>query len=202
MSKSDYQSSEKTIAIMKKYLVLYYSKTGNSRFIAEAAASTLGCDLKEIAPAIDKVFVLYLLSLLRITVPIGVKRTDLVQYEQVIIVGPIWGGLLISPLRSILKKCVKTSKLIHFAVSCETPEEEKDSKYGFAQVLREAESLGGTLVKTKSAFSMALVKAEKPHNVLAEKIKLTEEHFQGDIKSRFDDFLAAIHQCRSASIIS
>jgi len=183
---------------MKRYLVLYYSKTGNSRFLAEAAASALDCDIKEISPAIDKIFVLFLFSLLGVTVPTGIKREELTHYKEVIIFGPVWGGRLISPLRSTLKKCVASSKPIHFAVSCETPEGEKDSKYGFAQVLREAEKLGGSFIKTTFAFSMALVKGEKPRNVLAEKAKLTEENFRGAMKSRFDDFLATIHQGRSA----
>lgn len=183
---------------MKKYLVLYYSKTGNSKFLAEQAADVLDCDIKEIIPAINNLLVLYLLSFLKVAIPIGIKEKDLAPYEEVIILGPIWGGLLISPLRKILKECVKASKVIHFAVSCETPEEEKNSKYGFAQVLKESKEMGGGLVKTTSAFSMALVKGDQPQHVLAEKVKITEANFKGTLRTRFDDFVARIHPMRTA----
>lgn len=178
---------------MKKYLILYYSKTGNSKFIAEKLSSALDCDIKQLNPAINNLLLLYLLSLLKINVAIGISRKDVEEYKEVIILGPIWGGLLISPLRSILKKCVNASKLIHFAVSCETPEEEKDSKYGYAQVLREAENIGGALIRTTGAFSTALVKGgREASNVLVEKTKFTEENFKGAIRLRFDDFLTKI----------
>ncbi len=179
---------------MKKYLVIYYSKTGNSKFLAEKISNELGCDLKKIKPVTESLLLLFLMSLLKINVSTGISREDIEEYDEVIILGPIWGGLLISPLRSMLKICVKAEKPVHFAVSCETSEELKDSKYGYGQVLREAEQLGGKLVRTTGAFSTSLVQNNNGSwsPKLSEKTKITEENFIGIIRSRFNDFINRI----------
>jgi len=49
---------------MKKYLILFYSKTGNSKFIAEKLSIALDGDLKEIKPVINNLLVLFLFSLI------------------------------------------------------------------------------------------------------------------------------------------
>lgn len=179
---------------MKKYLILYYSKTGNSKFIAEKLSHELSCDLKKIVPIIDSVLLMFLLSLLRVKIPTNVSRKEIENYDEVIILGPIWGGLLISPLRNTLMKCIKASKNIHFAVTCETKDEEKNSKYGYAHVLKEAESLGNKFIRTTEAFSTSLVNlvhkswSPKP----SEKIKITEDNFNGVLKSRVENFAIKI----------
>ena len=170
---------------MKKYLILYYSKTGNSKFIAEKLSEELACDSKKIIPVIDSLAVLFLLSLMKIGIPTNISKKETEAYGELILVGPVWGGLLISPLRNTLKKCIRASKNIHFAVTCETKDEEKNNKYGYAKVLKEAEGLGGKFVRTTEAFSTSLV---NPDNIawspkLSEKIKMTEENFNGILLS-------------------
>jgi menaquinone-dependent protoporphyrinogen IX oxidase len=179
---------------MKKYLVLYYSKTGNSKFLAQKAATALGCDLRPIKPIINNTALLFLLSSLKISIAIDVSKEDIEKYDEVIIFGPIWGGLLISPLKNALKKCAAVSKAIHFAVSCETSDSQKNEKYGYAHVLQEAENSGGQFVKTTEAFSTALVNKDNKSWTpkLSEKIKITEENFEGAIKERFENFIAKI----------
>ncbi|HUZ60129.1 MAG TPA: hypothetical protein VMU83_15250 [Hanamia sp.] len=179
---------------MKKYLILYYSKTGNSQFIAEKLSKELGFNSKKIIPVMDSLAVLFLLSLMKIGIPTNISKKEIEGYDEVIILGPVWGGLLISPLRNTLKKCIKASKNIHFAVTCETKDDDKDKKYGYAKVLRKAKGLGGKFVRTMEAFSTALVntdnKAWSPK--LSEKIKITEENFNGALKSRLSDFAIQI----------
>jgi hypothetical protein len=71
---------------------------------------------------------------------------------------------------------------------------QKNEKYGYTHVLCEAENTGGHFVKTTEAFSTALVNKENktwtPNP--DEKIKITEENFEGAIKERFDNFIAKI----------
>ena len=179
---------------MKKYLVLYYSKTGNSQFIAEKLAIKLGGVSKKIIPIIDSVVLLFLLSLLRIGIGTNVSKKEMEDYDEIIIVGPIWGGCLISPLRNTLKKSKKASKDIHFALTCETKEEEKNSKYGYAQVLKEAGELGGKWVKTLEAFPTSLVNMDSPSWTpkLSEKIKFTEDNFNAVLKLRLENFVSKI----------
>jgi len=179
---------------MKKYLVLYYSKTGNSKFIAENLSHELACDSKKITPIIDSFFMLYILSLLNINIPTNIAAMDIREYDEIIIIGPIWGGQLISPLRTVLNKCIKASKNIHFAVTCETKEEDRNNKYGYAQVLKKASDMSNQYVKNATAFSTSLVnfgdKSWSPK--LSEKIKLTEENFNSVLKSRVEDFAMRI----------
>ncbi len=175
---------------MKQRLVLYYSKTGNSQFIAGKLAQELTCDSKRIIPLLDSVFILFLLSLLKINIATNISRSDLLKYDELILIGPIWGGLLISPLRIVLKKSIKASKNIHFAVTCESKDEDKNSKYGYNRVLKTASDLAGINLKNVEAFSTSLVnsgnKAWSPK--LSEKIKITDENYAGIIKSRLEAF--------------
>lgn len=186
---------EKQFILMKKYLILYYSKTGNSKFIAEKLSDELACNSKRITPLIDNLILLFLLSLMRIGIPTNISKKEIENYSEVIIIGPVWGGLLISPLRNTLKKCIKASKNIYFAITCETKDKEKNNKYGYANVLKEAEGLGGEFVRTTEAFSTSLVnldnKAWSPKP--SEKIKITEENFKGVLKSRLSDFAIKIN---------
>jgi flavodoxin len=178
---------------MKKYLVLYYSKTGNSKFLAEQIAQALPGDIREITCSVNSIGMLFLISLLKWGVRINISKQDLSNYEEVVILGPIWGGTLIAPLRSIIKKCRKASKVMHFAVSCETSEAEKDDKFGYEQVLEKARALGGSLMKTTAAFSMALVEGGDVKTIkLEEKIKVTAENYKGEIKSRVEDFIRRV----------
>lgn len=179
---------------MKKYLVIYYSKTGNSEFLAKKLSRAFECDLKRIVPKINSLFLLYLLSLLKISVPINLTVKEMKEYDELIIFGPIWGGLLISPLRSILKKGVSASRKIHFALSCETSDEDKDNKYGYANVLNEAKKIGGMSVKTTAAFSTSLIRSENESSspTLSKKVKITEENFKGRIGERLEEFVAKI----------
>jgi flavodoxin len=179
---------------MKTYLLLFYSKTGNSKFIADKLSHELMCDSKEIAPMFNNVLILYLLTLLKINIPTNISNEDIRKYDEIIIIGPIWGGLLISPLRTVINKSLKASKSIHFSVTCETKEEDKNSKYGYSQVLKKANDLGGKFFKNAAAFSTALVnfgnKSWTPK--LSEKIKITEENYSEILKLRVEDFAKKI----------
>jgi flavodoxin len=115
---------------MKIYKVFYYSYTGNSEFIAKKIAAELNCTTQQIIPTVNSVFILFLLSLLKLGIPINLRPEDISEADEVILIGPIWGGQLIPPLRTAIKQCVKASKKIHFAVRCETKDEENDSNMG------------------------------------------------------------------------
>ncbi|MBK7971725.1 MAG: flavodoxin family protein [Bacteroidetes bacterium] len=56
---------------MKKYLILYYSKTGNCKFVAEKLSREFTCDIEMINPGINNTGILFLLSLMNISVPVN-----------------------------------------------------------------------------------------------------------------------------------
>ncbi len=179
---------------MKIYKVLYYSYTGNSGFIAEKIAAKLNCTTQQIIPTVNNVFLLFLLSLLKMGIPINLRPEDISEADEIILIGPIWGGQLIAPLRTAIKLCVKASRKLHFAVSCETKDEEKDAKYGYAQVLRKAMELGAGYVQQMEAFSSNLANKDgkawsaKP----GEKIKISAENYEGDLRRRVEGFVGKI----------
>ncbi len=180
---------------MKKHLVLYYSKTGNNQFLAQQSANALSADIMSIQPRFNNIAMQYLLSLMKINMGINISRQSLEPYEEIVIFGPIWGGLLLSPLRSAIQKCVAAGKRIHFATCCGSNDEEKDDKYGYEQVLQAARNAGGVLVKTTEAFPIVMVltetEAKDPETVM--NTRLSESNFKGKIKERFESFIQKIN---------
>ncbi len=179
---------------MKQYLVVYYSKTGNSKFLAKKMAERLAADSIAVKPMVKQLFWLFLLSSLKIRIPTNISPKVLQKCESVVVFGPIWGGLLISPLRSVMRDCVRADKPIHLALSCETDDAHKDDKYGYAGVLEEAKQVGGKLVKTTAAFPTSLV-MEKDASwspKLSEKVKITEQNYQGAIQERIERFISDV----------
>lgn len=180
---------------MKKYLILYYSKTGNSKFLSERIEEKVSnSSLRRITPKINGLLYVFLMSTLKIGVGTGVSKKHINECDEIIIVGPVWGGLLISPLKSILKKCANLGKNIHFAVTCETSDEEKNDKYGYEQVLIKAKKVGGKFVKTTEAFPTALVKndSESWSPKLSGKTKIEVENYKGEIVLRLKEFVEEI----------
>jgi flavodoxin len=178
---------------MKKYLILYYSKTGNSQFIAEKLAKELGGDALRLEPVISGIAALFLLSALNVRVPILLTKEQISAYDEVIILGPIWGGQLLAPLRSAIRACKKAARPFHFAVTCETSDEEKDSQYGYSQVLRKARELGGTWACATEAFPMPLVDGYvRPQDATAEKTRVTEANYSTALRKRVKVFAEKI----------
>jgi hypothetical protein len=179
---------------MKKYAIVYYTKTGNSQFLAEELSKQLSGVLIRIKPWLDFTFFIFLISLLKIRIPINISKKDLTPYDEIIVIGPIWAGLLISPLQTVLRTCLSSSKPVHFAVTCESSDKKKDTKYGYVHVLEEATHLGGKRVLNIEAFTTDLVR--RPDQTfsmkLSEKIKFTDDNFNGEIKRRLDDFVKRI----------
>jgi flavodoxin len=87
-------------------LVVYYSRTGHTRTIAEALAPALGADVEELRDPTERRGVLgYLRSGLEATLgvlaPIDAPEHDPSSYDLVVIGGPVWGGVP-SPIRTYL----------------------------------------------------------------------------------------------------
>ena len=179
---------------MKNYLVTYYSKTGNNRFIAEKMAEALTCDIKEIKPSFNYIGLQFLLSLFKLSTRTNVLKAELISYDEIIVCGPTWGGLLISPLRKVIKKCLEISKPVHFATCCGSGDDKKYDKYGYERVLTSAQDMSPTLVRTTVAFPVAMVlsKEEAADSQLLMNTRLDERNFQGALRARWESFLESI----------
>lgn len=179
---------------MNKYLILYYSQTGNSKFFAEKTARELHADIKFIKPIINSVPFLVGLSVLKGGIKTNISTKELAAYDEVIIWGPIWAGTLVAPLRNAIKKCVSASKNIHFAVTCEIREEGKNQRFGYINVLNEAKKVGGMFMQTTEVFSLAILENEEEWSPkLSEKPKITEADFNTLFIPKFYDFINKIN---------
>ena len=181
---------------MKNYLVLYYSKTGNSQFLAKEVARILHADCHKVVPVVNGLFLLLLFSLMKIKVATKPGKELLLAYDEIILFGPIWTGQLISPLRSMLAKCAKANRPIHFGLSCVTGDQEKGDKYGYESVVKVAKEIGGRWVKSTCAFPAPLLKIDDPtwDPKHPGKVTITKENFKGPFKQRLEDFATAIKE--------
>lgn len=100
-----------------KILVLYYSSTGNTRFVAETVANTIGADIEEIKPSanINTTGVGYVVMGLRqlLSQPepkIEPLKSHLAEYDTVVIGTPVWSYTFASPIRTFLKSYDLTGK--------------------------------------------------------------------------------------------
>jgi len=88
-------------------LVVFYSRTGRTKKVAESISSILGCDVEEIFDTKNRAGILgYLRSgweaSRRKTTVIREIKKDPALYDIVIIGTPLWSGLMSSPIRTYL----------------------------------------------------------------------------------------------------
>ena len=90
-----------------RILIVFYSRSGTTRKIAQELARTLRCDLEEITEAKSRTGVFgYMRSateaLLKRPVAIAATQRDVAGYDLVIVGTPVWCASLSSPVRAYL----------------------------------------------------------------------------------------------------
>jgi flavodoxin len=92
-----------------KTLVVYYTKTGNSKFAAETIAAEVGADMEEVVDLKNRKGRLAFLSAGRdamqgkLTEIAETKRNPL-DYDLIVIAQPVWAGSPTPAIRTYLKK--------------------------------------------------------------------------------------------------
>jgi flavodoxin len=94
---------------MTRYLVVYYSWTGNTKRVAKAVADCLGADLEEIVEERPFTgpfarFLHALDSIVRRKPPIAPSKHDVGDYDVVIFGSPVWAAEMAAPMRSFLAR--------------------------------------------------------------------------------------------------
>jgi menaquinone-dependent protoporphyrinogen IX oxidase len=170
-----------------KTIVVYYSRKGSNRYLAEKIAKRLNCDMEKIRPRLN-VFILFLMK-----INFGNWRLKhrIKVYDRVILCGPIWMGSLIPPLRSFITRYFKSINQLVFVTCCGSSDEKKDEKFGHGFVFKEVESLLQGKCILCQAFPVVIVlpvdKREDPDTFL--KTHLNDENFVGEIQERFENFI-------------
>ena len=102
-----------------KALVVFYSRTGNTRKVAGSIASELKCDIEEIIDTKNRSGIFgYMLagmdSSLKKSSTIKELQKDTSSYDLVIIGSPVWAWNVPAPLRAYLSKEKNNLKKIAF----------------------------------------------------------------------------------------
>lgn len=91
-----------------KTLVVYATRTGTGKIIADRIGNALRADVEQIADKVNRKGVLgFLLSGFQASAkrcsPIGPVAHDPAGYDLTILIGPVWAGSLSSPIRTFLR---------------------------------------------------------------------------------------------------
>ena len=181
-----------------KTLVLYYSNNGSNRYLAQKIARAIEGDIEPLRPRMNAFLILLLFSALKKSMGIAKIKHDPGEYDRVILCGPIWMGLLISPLRDMLNAYGPRIKKFWFATCCGSTDAGKDQKFGYGTVFPKIRELIGDRCVHCEAFPIALVLPEntpKDSNLIM-KTRLSDDTFDGPIRERVDIFIKNIKEER------
>ena len=94
-----------------KTIVAYYSRKGSNTYLANKIAQELDCDIEEIKPRVNA----FIFFLLNISFGIKTMKSNIENYDRVILCGPIFVGRFIIPLKGFVKKYhKKINKLLSY----------------------------------------------------------------------------------------
>jgi flavodoxin len=177
-----------------KTLVVYYSNTGNNKYLAGKIASTLKSDIEAIRPRLNFFPFLVLFSLAKASLGIKTLRHKLNEYDRIIVCSPIWMGQLISPLRDFINKYRKNIKHFYFATCCGSSDANKDVKFGHGLVFNKVKNLLGDKCIHCQAFPIGLVLPDdkKDDSDAMMKARLSDSNFTGEIRKRFERFIKKV----------
>jgi len=172
---------------MKKTIVLYFSKTGNNRFVAEKLSKDLGTELIEIKPKLNNFFLLILMSGLKMPSSFKKLSIDIKNYDRVILLSPIWIGSLLSPVRGFIKKYKENINDFTFISICGSGSEDKDGKYGYENIFKEVKNYFST--KNIQCFEISTKILNKTSQSPKDLPIISEDNFKCEIKERYNEIL-------------
>jgi flavodoxin len=168
-----------------KILVLYYSRTGNTRLCCEALQKSLGADLQEIRDCKGRsggwgFFTGAIGSLFNVHTAIEPAHPDLSGYRNIIIASPIWTGTLSTAIRTLIDENRWDGKNVVLLTTTNAAEKEKYIEKSRARVAqRGARVLGYYQVVVKNEVNGKRV--DKPRQELIE----AASRFVPEIKRAF-----------------
>ncbi|KAA3624617.1 MAG: hypothetical protein DWQ02_22875 [Bacteroidetes bacterium] len=179
---------------MEKSIVIYYSNTGSNKYLADKIANSLNCPMEAIRPRVKNFGLMLMGGWTKISLGNHPIKSDLTQFDRVILVGPIWTGQLISPLRNFLKKYKQQINELHFATCCGSYDEIKDDKFGYGRVFDKIKALVGDANIHCEAFPIVMVLPEdkREDSELVMATRLNDENFTGAIEERFENFIEEV----------
>lgn len=172
---------------MNKTIVVYYSRKGSNKYLAEKISKSLSCEIEAIRPWLN-IFILFLMN-----IHLGIRslKHNIKEYDKVILCGPIWMGKFIPPLRSFITKYSDSINKLIFVTCCGSTYAKKDEKFGHGLVFNEVANILKDKCVFCQAFPIGLVMPEGKKEVSDAFMKthLNDENFKGEIVERFETFI-------------
>ena len=172
-------------------IVVYYSGSGNNKYLAEKIAQSLNCDCEVIKPRMNVLPFQVLFSLIKMSFGVRKLKHRLGDYDRIVMVGPIWMGQIASPLRNIIVKYMDEIKKLYFVTCCGSNETTKNDNFGYMGVFKKVQELLGDKCVLYKAFPIGLVltEEEQGNDDAVMKIHLSDENFKGAIVERLEVFV-------------
>ena len=175
-------------------LVVYYSKKGSNKYLAERLARELQCEVEAIRPRLNLFALLALFGAIKMSPGIAPLRHDPGSFDRIVLCGPIWMGQLISPLRDFLKRYRASITKLYFATCCGSSDEDKDGTFGYATVFPRVRAIVGEKCVHCEAFPIGLVLdgEDKNKGDAVMKTRLSDSNFTGAIEKRSTAFVEKV----------
>jgi flavodoxin len=175
-----------------KNLVVFYSKTGSNRFLAERIAGRLKCDIEEIRPRLN----VFLLFIMRINAGIRALRHHPKDYDRVVMVGPVWVGKFVTPLKAFTGRYKKSIKQLVFVSCCGSGDEMRDKKFGHGRVFDVIKnSLGEKCVHCEAfPIGLALPPEKRSDSEAIMAARLSDENFTGELLARYEALMEQLEK--------
>ncbi|NLG17117.1 MAG: flavodoxin family protein [Fibrobacter sp.] len=173
-----------------KTLVVYYSKSGNNKFLAGKIAEKLGSDIEQIVPRLNAFAIQVLFSLIGKGMGIKAPAHSISEYEKIVICVPIWMGKLIYPAYAFITRFLNSIRKLYFVTCCGGDESEKDSRFGYNAVFNRVRNIAGDKCTLCEAFpiTLALPEEKRKDSEAVMKAHLSDNNFTGDFLNRFNVF--------------
>jgi flavodoxin len=170
-----------------KSIVVYYSRGGNNKFLAQKLGKSLQCEVVPIEPRITTFFLL----LLRLSLGIKKINRNFASFDRIYLVGPIWMGTLVKPLHDFIKKYQSKINSLVFVTSCGSNYKMKEEKFGHGIVFQKVKALLGEKCIHCEAIPISLILPEdqRENSDLVMKSKLSETTFGGDFEKVYNAFI-------------
>lgn len=176
-----------------KTLVLYYSHTGNNRFAAERISEGLGAEIEEIRPVVGGFSLLLLASGLKAGFGNRKLKSDPSAFERIVLVGPIWMGQIVWPLRSLIKRHGASLNSVAFVTACGGGDEIKSDPFGYETVFEKFRALLGPKFIGGFAVPVGLA-SDAGAGADVMKVRLSAETCAGPIAARLDSVVDALRE--------
>ncbi len=131
-----------------KTLILYYSRTGNTKMCCEALQKELGADMIEVKDLKNRAggwgfFTGALGSMFNVHTKIEPLHPDIAPYSNIIIASPIWTGTLSTAIRTLIDKNRWDGRRLMLFTTTNAAEKEKYIEKGKARVAQRGAQVAG-----------------------------------------------------------